>query len=298
MLGKGGVHTDFPLSCALVCSKSRRASHAAASLVSNVVPWLPEMPTAGLRLLLALLMAVASLAPAAAVAQVIRGTARNAATNEPLPNVRIMALSLDGASLGETYANEAGRFLLRVRARSRPFTISVTRIGMKPTLSNTLDLAARDTLDVDFSVAEEAVRTDTVRVRAAPGLNEIRLREAERRGWKVFHPREVAAIRDRVLNVEDLLRATGYTGFILSQRRDECVRSTRTNRCLLLVLDGVPLAGSYPNINPRDVYFLALLSPNQSMVQFGDRGPNGAIVIYTRAYGDKLDFDKDPPALQ
>lgn len=256
------------------------------------------MPTAGLRLLLALLMAVASLAPAAAVAQVIRGTARNAATNEPLPNVRIMALSLDGASLGETYANEAGRFLLRVRARSRPFTISVTRIGMKPTLSNTLDLAARDTLDVDFSVAEEAVRTDTVRVRAAPGLNEIRLREAERRGWKVFHPREVAAIRDRVLNVEDLLRATGYTGFILSQRRDECVRSTRTNRCLLLVLDGVPLAGSYPNINPRDVYFLALLSPNQSMVQFGDRGPNGAIVIYTRAYGDKLDFDKDPPALQ
>ncbi len=231
-------------------------------------------------------------------AQVIRGTARNAATDEPLPKVRIMALSLDGVSLGETYSDDAGRFLLRVRSRRQPFAISVTRIGMKPTLSNTLDLAARDTLDVDFSVAEEAVRTDTVRVRAAPGLNEIRLREAERRGWKVFHPREVAAIRDRVLNFEDLLRSTGYTGFILSQRRDECVRSTRTNRCLLIVLDGVPLAGSYPNINPRDVYFLALLSPNQSMVQFGDRGPNGAIVIYTRAYGDKINFDKDPPALQ
>lgn len=255
------------------------------------------MPTAGLRLLLPLLMAGASLAPLAAFAQVIRGTARHAATGEPLPHVRIMALSLDGASLGETAADETGRFLLRVRARTQPFAISVTRIGMKPTLSNTLDLAPRDTLDVDFSVAEEAVRTDTVRVTATPGLNEVRLREAERRGWRVFHPKDVAAIRDRVLNFEDLLRSTGSTGFILSQRRDECVRSTRTNRCLLIVLDGVPLAGSYPNINPRDVYFLALLSPNQAMMQFGDRGPNGAIVIYTRAYGDKVTFDKDPPAL-
>lgn len=227
-------------------------------------------------------------------AQIIRGTARNAGSEEPLPRARIIALSLDGRSLGETYAGDDGRFLLKVTARGAPFAISVMRIGMKPTLSGMLELDTRDTLDVDFSVAEEAVRTDTVRVRSAPGLNEVRLREAERRGWKVFQPKEVAAIRDRVLNFEDLLRSTGYTGFILSQRRDECVRSTRTNRCLLIVVDGVPLAGSYPNINPRDVYFLALLSPNQSMLQFGDRGPNGAIVIYTRAYGDKLNFDKDP----
>jgi hypothetical protein len=262
----------------------------------TIVLLTPVFAAASLRRSLALLMIGASLAPVVAVAQVIRGTARSAgAVESPLPRARIMALSLDGRSIGETYSDDEGRFSLRVNARREPFAISVMRIGMKPTLSGMLDLGPSDTLEVDFSVADEAVRTDTVRVRAASGLNEVRLREAERRGWKVFHPKEVAAIRDRVLNFEDMLRSTGYTGFVLSQRRDECVRSTRNNRCLLIVLDGVPLAGSYPNINPRDVYFMALLSPNQSMLQFGDRGPNGAIVIYTRASGDMLNFEKDPP---
>jgi hypothetical protein len=256
---------------------------------------IPAFTASRLRVSAVLLMIGASFAPVSLVAQVIRGTARRADTESPLPRARIMALSLDGRSIGETYSGDDGRFLLTVNARREPFAISVMRIGMKPTLSGMLDLGPRDTLEVDFSVADEAVRTDTVRVRAAPGLNEVRLREAERRGWKVFHPKEVAAIRDRVLNFEDMLRSTGYTGFVLSQRRDECVRSSRNNRCLLIVLDGVPLAGSYPNINPRDVYFMALLSPNQSTVQFGDRGPNGAIVVYTRADGDKLNFEKDPP---
>lgn len=270
---KGEVLTDFPL--------------------SGLLPHLSNVSAPGLPLLLALLVGVVMLAPSPLIAQVIRGTARSADIDQPLARARIIALSLDGVSLGETVSGDDGRFLLRVRSRGRPFAITVMRIGMKPTLSEMLQVGARDTLDLDFSVAEEAVRTDTVRVRASPGLNEVRLREAERRGWKVFHPRDVAAIRERVLNFEDLLRSTGYTGFLLSQRRDECIRSTRTNRCLLIVLDGVPLAGSYPNINPRDVYFLALLSPNQSVAQFGDRGPNGAIVIYTRAYGDKLNFERD-----
>lgn len=223
----------------------------------------------------------------------IRGTARNAQSETPLPRARIIALTLDGRSIGETYTDDDGRFLLKVNARRAPFAISVMRIGMKPTLSGTLDLDPRDTLDVDFSVAEEAVRTDTVRVRAAPSMNEIRLKEAERRGWKIFPPREVAAIRERVLSFEDLMRSTGYTGIVVSPRRDDCIRSTRTNRCLLIVLDGVPIGGSYPNINPRDVYFIALLSPNQAMLQFGDRGLNGALMIYTRAFGDKLDDPRD-----
>jgi hypothetical protein len=49
------------------------------------------------------------------------------------------------------------------------------------------------------------------------------------------------------------------------------------------------LGGTYPLINPRDVYFMALLSPNQAMVQFGDRGVNGALAVYTRARGDRYD---------
>lgn len=239
--------------------------------------------------MLAVAVVCASLCPSALAAQLIRGVARTADNERPIARARIMALRLDGRSVGEAMTDDEGRFELRVSSGNEPFAISVTRIGMKPTLSGTLYLGSRDTLDVDFSVAEEAIRTDTVRVRAAPLLNEIRLKEAERRGWRVFPPKEIAVIRDRVMSFEDLLRSTGYTGLMLSPRRDDCIRSTRNYKCLLIVVDGVPLSGSYPNINPRDVYFLALLTPNQAMLQFGDRGPNGALLVYTRAYGDKID---------
>jgi hypothetical protein len=240
----------------------------------------------------ALLLCIAALLTArAADAQLIRGTARVADGARPIERARITAMLEDGRGVGETSTDEKGRFHLEVRARGEPFRVVVTRIGMKPTLSSTLYLGARDTLDVDFSVAEEAVETDTVRVNAAPTLNEVRLKEAERRGWRVFPPIEVQAIRERVNSFEDMLRSTGYPGFIIG-RRDECLRSTRTNRCLLIVMDGMPLSGTYPNINPRDVYFLAVLSPNQAQVQFGDRAPNGALVVYTRSNGDSYERRK------
>jgi hypothetical protein len=40
-----------------------------------------------------------------------------------------------------------------------------------------------------------------------------------------------------------------------------------------------------PLINPRDVHFMALLSPNQAMLQYGDQAPNGALAVWTRAPG-------------
>lgn len=220
-------------------------------------------------------------------AQVLRGIARTANEDRPIERARLVAMLEDGRAIAESFTDADGRFFLKVNARNAPFVIAVTRIGMKPTMSNTLYLAPSDTLDVDFSVAEEGIVTDTVRVRAAPTLNETRLNEAERRGWKIFPPKEVELIRGRVQSFEDLLRSTGYPGLVISPRREDCIRSTRTNKCLLIVVDGVPLGGSYPNINPRDVYFMALLSPNQAMLQFGDRGPNGALVVYTRAFGDR-----------
>ena len=221
--------------------------------------------------------------------QLLRGRAIAKATGRPIDRARIMAMRLDGRSIGEATTTDSGRFLLRVSANGRPFVISITRIGLKPTVSNELDLNPRDTLDVDFEVEEDGIITDTVRVTATPALNELRLREAERRGWKLFTPREVERVRDRAQSFEDLLRSTGYPGLVISPRRDECIRSTRNYRCLAVVLDGLVLSGSYPLINPRDVYFMALLSPNQAVVQFGDRAPNGALVVYTRSRGDRYD---------
>lgn len=225
--------------------------------------------------------------PAVLWGQVLRGRARASDSGRPIAGARITAVRSDGKGIGEAVTGDSGRFFLRVSADTRPFVISITRIGLRPMLSGELHLGKNDTLDVDFEIAEEGIVTDTVRVTAGPSLNDVRLREAQRRGWKVFSPAEVAAVRDRTQSFEDLLRSTGYAGFVISPKREDCIRSTRTYKCLTIVLDGVPLTGSYPLINPRDVSFMALLSPNQAVLQFGDRAPNGAIVVHTRSHGDR-----------
>ncbi len=225
--------------------------------------------------------------PACGEAQVLRGSATHAEDDRPLDQARVMALLRDGRSVGSTVTDQQGRFQFRINAGGQPFAISITRIGMAPTLSDEITLGVTDTLDVNFRVVETGILTDTVRVQATPSLNEQRLTEAGRRGWRVFPPAEVEKLRERSNSFEDLLRSTGFPGFVVPSRRDECIRSTRYNRCLTIVLDGVPLAGSYPNINPRDVYFFALLGKTEAAVQFGDRTPWGAIVIYTRAKGDR-----------
>jgi len=239
-----------------------------------------------LAMLFAMLFALLMLPPSLQ-AQVLRGTARFAGDDRPLDQARVMALLRDGRSIGSTVTDDQGRFQLRINADGKPFAISMTRIGMAPTLSEEITLATTDTLDVNFSVVETGIRTDTVRVKSTPSMNDLRLTEARRRGWRVFPPVEVEKLRERSNSFEDLLRSTGYPGFVIPSRRDDCIRSTRYNRCLTIVIDGVPLSGSYPNINPRDIYFFALLGKTEAAVQFGDRTPWGAIVIYTRAKGDR-----------
>ena len=239
-----------------------------------------------LAMLFAMLFALLMLPPSLQ-AQVLRGTARFAGDDRPLDQARVMALLRDGRSIGSTVTDDQGRFQLRINADGKPFAISMTRIGMAPTLSEEITLATTDTLDVNFSVVETGIRTDTVRVKSTPSMNDLRLTEARRRGWRVFPPADVEKLRERSNSFEDLLRSTGYPGFVIPSRRDDCIRSTRYNRCLTIVIDGVPLSGSYPNINPRDIYFFALLGKTEAAVQFGDRTPWGAIVIYTRAKGDR-----------
>lgn len=229
----------------------------------------------------------ASLLPQNAHAQLVRGVALVAGSERPLDGARLVALLRDGRAVGSTITDARGRFQLRLQADGKPFSLSITRIGMEPMLSDEFILFAADTFDISLNVVENAIRTDTVRVQATPSLYEVRLKEAYRRGWRVFSPPDVEKLRERSNSFEDLLRSSGYPGFIVPSRRDDCIRSTRYNRCLTIVIDGVPLSGSYPNINPRDVYFFALLSKTDAAVQFGERAPWGAIVIVTRAKGDR-----------
>jgi hypothetical protein len=86
--------------------------------------------------------------PAGLQAQVLRGTALLVGDVRPLDRARVMALLRDGRSVGSTVTDDKGRFQLRVTAGGQPFTLSITRIGMEPTLSEEIILGASDTLEL------------------------------------------------------------------------------------------------------------------------------------------------------
>ena len=100
--------------------------------------------------------------------------------------------------------------------------------------------------------------------------------------------------RDLANSVYDLVRWSGASSLIIPGRVTECIRSARyvggdrrNDRCMVWVVDDQVL-GPTPVLNPADTYFMAILTASQSSMQFGDKAPWGAIVVYTRMNGDRL----------
>ena len=235
----------------------------------------------------------AMLTAPAAHAQVVRGALRSQVPSRPVERARVTAVDRTGRVIGETIADDSGNFTLRVDARSVPFSLTVRRIGIEPSTTTEFELTPADTVDFELNMPETPVLGDTVRITGMASYNESKYQEAVRRGWRVFPPAEVAKHRDRVNNVYDLLRWVDAS-LVIPSRRNECVRSARylagdrrMDRCMVWIVDGQVL-GPLPILNPSDTYFLAVLTASQSAVQFGDKAPWGAIVLYTRMQGDKL----------
>lgn len=246
-----------------------------------------------LRLWLTVGVAV-SLMSAPARAQVIRGVVRSQTTARLIERARVTAADRDGRVLAEVTSDDQGKFYLRVEANGVPFFLTVRRIGIVPSNTAELWFTPADTVDYEVLVPEQSVIADTVRVVGLKSINESRYDEALRRGWKVFAPAEVAVHRDKAANVYDLLRWAGASSLIIPTRVNECVRSNRylpgdrrNDRCVVWIVDGQVL-GPLPVLNPSETYFMAILTGSQSMMQFGDKAPWGAIVLYTRMNGDRL----------
>lgn len=227
-------------------------------------------------------------------AQVMRGVVRSQTTSRTIERARLTAQDRAGRVVGETTSDDGGRFTLRVQANGQPFMVTVRRIGVEPSTTAEFALAPGDTAEYELSVPERSVVGDTVRVMGMASLNESRYQEAMRRGWKVFSPAEVAKHRDEATHVYDLLRWAGAGSLVIPNRPTECVKSARYiagerrgERCMVWVVDGYVL-GPTPVLNPADTYFMAILTASESAVQFGDKAPWGAIVLYTRMNGDRI----------
>ena len=223
-----------------------------------------------------------------ASAQVVRGTVKSKESGALLDRAQIFAQNELGRDIGSASTDEKGRFHLKLTTLGQPFTVSVRRLGIAPTKSDPIKMTASDTADIEFLVEETSTApVDTFRVRSQLSINAKALADAERRGWKMYSPREVEQHRANARTVEDLLRSWGSAGLQFSSRIGDCVRSMRNGKCLDWVVDGQP-AGPYVHMNPKDIYFLALVGRTEAMTQWGNRTPNGAIVIYTRMNGDVI----------
>ena len=244
---------------------------------------------AGVRALAGVLAALVTMSAGAspARAQVVQGTVRTQQGAVSVPGARVSALDSLDTLLAETTTDAKGRFRLVLRV-GKTFRVTVRKVGWRPSATDWLRASVTDTLSVELLVPADPVSLDTVEIRALAVRppNQLAFDEAKRRGWKLYPPEMVERYREVSMEFTDLLRFTQAQGIVIPARANECIRSLRTRRCLVFVVDGVP-SGTSIYVSPRDVYFFAVLTATESAVQWGDRAPWGAIVIYTRMYGDK-----------
>ncbi len=227
-----------------------------------------------------------SLVPPPLSGQVVRGTVRVAATSLPLDLAQVVARDSAGTRFAAQTTDSTGTFRFRIPP-GRPLTIEVRRLGFS--MGNTLlrALVPSDTADLEFLMTEVAAAAEAVTVTAAPGINDTRLDEAERRGWRVLGPELVLARRENAQDFFQLMRSLGSPGVLLPRSLNDCIRSIRNNQCMTYIIDG-QIVGPTAQVLPSDVYFIALLSQSQSAVQFGDRAPWGAVYIITRSSRDRV----------
>jgi hypothetical protein len=221
-----------------------------------------------------------------AEAQVMRGTVRLKDQAIAVDGARVVAEDRSGKRLGETTTDDAGRYFLRLAGKvGAPFRLLITRIGLQPALSDEFTLSPADTVDADISVRELPPMLEEVSSTANPSLNARRFQYATRRGWRVYDPQLIEQRRESSPGLNELLRSLGAPGLLVPNRPGDCIRTTRTGQCLAIIIDNVLVSGGV-HLNPRDIYFLAVVSASDSRSEWGDRAAYGALAIYTRMNGD------------
>ncbi len=227
-------------------------------------------------------------APSVMGAQVLQGIVRVKDSERAVDRARLVAEDRTGRRVGEAVSSEDGRYFLPLQLRvGMPFRVTVTRIGMRPSMSDEITLALEDTVNADFWVSDLPATVAEVRTTATASLNTTRYNDARRRGWRVIDPETIALRRESAMGLNELVQSLGIPGLIVPQRPGQCIRSTRNNQCLQIILDNV-LIGTNVHLNPRDVYFIAIVGASDSRIEWGDRAPYGALAIYTRMHGDVM----------
>ncbi len=220
-------------------------------------------------------------------AQLVRGSVRALETSLPVPAVQIVIRDTTGLVVAAGRTDDQGLFAILV-SRQTPFVVQARRLGYQLADTDVLRFTPADTLELEFRLAQVVLEADAMEVTAMAQLNEQRLDDAYRRGWRVYEPELVALHSARARDLETLLRNVVSQSLVMPRSSRECIRSARTNQCITYVVDGQVLGTENLFMPASEIYFFAILSPAESRAIYGNRAMNGAIAIYTRAAGDRV----------
>jgi hypothetical protein len=195
---------------------------------------------------LAFLLAT-SVAPTAAAGQVIHGRLLDDSTAAPISGATIVLLSSEGESLGLTFSDSNGAFLLPVKIGT--YQLQAQRLGYQTTLSVPFQVAVVDTLTVQFFVGAEAIRLAPLIVSAArtPGRELFSERMKTGEGF-FFTPAMVDSLRPRT-HVGEIFRHAEDTRVRWTWGRHEngdtgplpIVSTYVADTCLHFIVDRTPV---------------------------------------------------------
>ena len=278
----------------IVKTIQRRSPGQTRSIITAVGPVMPSLRP------LLLLVGLLCTFNGSAAAQTIRGRVLDAGSGEAIPAASLVALGENRRPVSRARTDADGAFVLQLRAPGT-YSIQGARTGYGTAVSQTVTLAAGETLEVELrlSVQPLAVEPLTVTARREPPrvraleMNGFYRREAL--GFGKFLRREDVA-PNRTMSVAQALSRVQGARVLSAGAGREYVYFARAgmggNVCLpLLYVDGVQVAYKFlsgmdinssvqpDHIDAIEIYRSRLETP----VQFQIAGAAcGVIVIWTR----------------
>jgi TonB-linked SusC/RagA family outer membrane protein len=202
----------------------------------------------------------------------ITGTVVNA-QNDPMPGVTV---HVDGTSTGTT-TDAAGRFSLEAPASG---SLTISFIGYQ---TQTVQLGTQDqTLHIELSLSTSVLNQlvvvgyGTQRKEAVTGSVASISGDAMR---EVPSSNVADALQGRLPGVE--MSPTSSQPGSTMQIRIRGTRSLNASNDPLVVLDGIPFAGSITDIDPNNIQSIDILKDASATAIYGSRGANGVILVTT-----------------
>ncbi|HOO94770.1 MAG TPA: TonB-dependent receptor plug domain-containing protein [Proteiniphilum sp.] len=202
----------------------------------------------------------------------LRGTVADAA-GEPLIGVTVQ---VQGTTLGTVTDVEGNFTLLNVPPDA---ILEITYVGMRPQV---ISLNGRNSLQVvmaeDTELLDEVVVVGygTMRREAVTGSVSSMQGDVLR---DVPTGNVTTALQGRLPGVQ-MQQSSSKPGADM-QIRIRGTRSLNADNDPLVVLDGIPFAGTLADINPNDIKSIDILKDASSTAIYGSRGANGVIMITT-----------------